>query len=211
MQELSPLRTQLSALVVLTRGLNKEKERAKRDYYSRIFDLERPEQRNTMWKKLNEVLNKGAPATKIDNLEIDGRIFNGIDLAEKFNDFFVKIGNASQSAQTTTDITKLSNTLFLKPTSASEVITLFGRIKNSRSCDPDGIQMRPIKYVLDLIAELLAHMYNLVLSTGIFPTNMQLAKVTAIYKSGDKNNLSNYRPISILPVFSKCLEKNNKR
>ena len=45
------------------------------------------------------------------------------------------------------------------------------------------------------------------LTTGVFPSRMQIAKVSVIYKSGEKNNLSNYRPVSVLPIFSKGLEK----
>lgn len=50
-------------------------------------------------------------------------------------------------------------------------------------------------------------MYNLVLESGCFPKQMQIAKVVAIYKGGDKNNLKNLRPISILPVWSKGIEQ----
>lgn len=80
-------------------------------------------------------------------------------------------------------------------------------LKNSKSTDIDGLQISPIKYVIDLLSPHLAHIYNSCLSSGIFPGRMKMAKVTVLYKTGDRNLLSNYRPISILPVFSKALEK----
>lgn len=43
-------------------------------------------------------------------------------------------------------------------------------------------------------------------SAGTFPERLQVAKVV-LFKGGDKNLISNYRPISILPIFSKCVEK----
>lgn len=80
-------------------------------------------------------------------------------------------------------------------------------LKNSKSRDVNGFQIRPIKFVLDLLLPVLTHIFNLSLSTGIFPRKMQHAKVTVLFKSGDKNKLSNYRPVSVLPVLSKGLEK----
>ena len=51
------------------------------------------------------------------------------------------------------------------------------------------------------------YVFKVSIEQGIFPDSLKIAKVTLIFKSGDKNNVSNYRPISILPVFSKFLER----
>ena len=50
------------------------------------------------------------------------------------------------------------------------------------------------------------HIFNLSLSTGIFPDKLKIAKVSRIFKNGEKDLLTNYRPISVLPCFSKILE-----
>jgi hypothetical protein len=52
----------------------------------------------------------------------------------------------------------------------------------------------------------LTFIFNLSLSNGTFPNLMKIAKVRPIFKKGQKHNIANYRPISILPVFSKILE-----
>ena len=44
-------------------------------------------------------------------------------------------------------------------------------------------------------------------TTGIFPDNLKKARVTLIPNEGDKSNLSNTRPIPVLPIFSKVFEK----
>ena len=49
--------------------------------------------------------------------------------------------------------------------------------------------------------------FSLSLKTGIFPEKMKIAKVSPIFKKVDKSILSNYRPISVLPCFSKILER----
>ena len=49
--------------------------------------------------------------------------------------------------------------------------------------------------------------FKVSIKQGIFPDSLKIAKVTPMFKSGAKYNVSNYRPISILPVFSKVLER----
>ena len=52
-----------------------------------------------------------------------------------------------------------------------------------------------------------AKTFDLSFENGIFPDSLKIAKVTPVYKSGDNSSLSNYRPISVLPCFSKMLER----
>ena len=54
---------------------------------------------------------------------------------------------------------------------------------------------------------MLTNIINKSLTTGVFPDSLKKARVTPIPKEGDKCNLRNYRPISVLPVFSKVFEK----
>lgn len=97
--------------------------------------------------------------------------------------------------------------MFLDPTDPREIITVFMELKNSKAEDAYGFQIIPVKYVIDVISGCLAHIFNACILTAIFPASMQLARVTVTYKKGNRNEFSNYRPISILPVFSKGLEK----
>lgn len=53
----------------------------------------------------------------------------------------------------------------------------------------------------------LTHFFNLCLQTATFPERLKLALVVPIFKSGNKDSFNNYRPISLLPIFSKILEK----
>ena len=51
------------------------------------------------------------------------------------------------------------------------------------------------------------HIFDLSLKKGVFPDKLKIARVTPIFKSGDKEFVSNYRPISVLSCFSKILER----
>ena len=53
----------------------------------------------------------------------------------------------------------------------------------------------------------MTYVLNLSINSGIVPAQVKLARVVSLYKSGNKSLLSNYRPVSVLPVFSKFLEK----
>jgi potassium voltage-gated channel Eag-related subfamily H protein 8 len=53
----------------------------------------------------------------------------------------------------------------------------------------------------------LAHIYNISINSGTFPEKFKIARVKPLYKKGDIYSIQNYRPISILPIFSKILEK----
>ena len=61
--------------------------------------------------------------------------------------------------------------------------------------------------IINEIAPVLSHIFNKSLLSGIVPSQLKFAKVNQIFKSGDNQVFSNYRPISILPSISKILEK----
>lgn len=81
-------------------------------------------------------------------------------------------------------------------------------LKNTNARDIDQLQMKPIKFVIDLLLPVLWHIFILYLSTGQYLKNMQLAKVSVLFTFGDRNEFSNCRRISILPIITKGLEKN---
>ena len=67
--------------------------------------------------------------------------------------------------------------------------------------------MKFIKDSLHIVACYITCIINTSFVTGIFPTAWKHALIFPIFKSGDDNDLSNYRPISLLPIVSKVLEK----
>ena len=97
--------------------------------------------------------------------------------------------------------------MFLAPTTAEEIADLVSNLKNSSSSGYDNIPTKLIKYCNVELAPVLAHINNQSLVEGIFPTNLKIAKIVPIFKTGNASTVSNYRPISILSVFSKVFEK----
>ena len=69
------------------------------------------------------------------------------------------------------------------------------------------MSVRLLKLAGPLISNCLAHICNLSLGESLFPDEWKKAKVTPIFKAGDKTDVGNYRPISVLPIISKITER----
>ena len=77
-------------------------------------------------------------------------------------------------------------------------MSVLKKMKVSKSSGLDKISSKLLKPAGNSIIELFTYLFNLVLSTGIFPDDMKLAKVTPIYKSGSKTDCGNYSSISVI-------------
>ena len=75
------------------------------------------------------------------------------------------------------------------------------------SSGKDGISIFLFISIKSIVIKPLAIIINQLLSTGIFPDRLKVAKVVPLFKKGDKSLFSNYRPISLLPSISKIFEK----
>ena len=97
--------------------------------------------------------------------------------------------------------------MFLDPVTPGDILKTITKLKPKTSLGHDNISSKLVKNSIDHIILPLTHIINQSLATGIVPHDMKIAKVIPIFKSGNKNIFNNYRPISILPAFSKILEK----
>ena len=79
-------------------------------------------------------------------------------------------------------------------------------MKTSHSRGHDGISWELLKLIADNISKCITLIINKFLHSGIFPDNLKIAKVTPIHKKGDSKLITNYRPISVLPVISTIFE-----
>ena len=87
-----------------------------------------------------------------------------------------------------------------------EVLSIIKRLKNG-AAGWDGIHARVLRTIKSIIVKPLTHVLNLSFISGIFPSELKVANVVPIFKSGDGQIFTNYQPVSVLPVFSKILER----
>ena len=134
-------------------------------------------------------------------------------IAEKFNSFFVNTSTnlAGKIPHSTTNFESyLPNitTIFRENCLTEEEFkNAFFSLKTNKSPGYDNIHVNVIRNLYNELKTPLMNIFNLSLNTGIFPDRMKVAKVTPIFKKGEKSSISNYRPISVLPCFSKILER----
>ena len=90
---------------------------------------------------------------------------------------------------------------------ATEVYNALKYLKQSGTRELDGLDTNILRLAAPLITNTLTYVFNLCIMKSTFPTAFKMAKVNPLYKSGDSANPSNNRPISIVSVLTKPLEK----
>lgn len=166
------------------------------------------------WDILNSLLGRSRPKSASREFLIEQRITcDESVIAEEFNNFFSTIGEKLASAhQNTPDFTqylqRVPDTvrLIFTPATTVEIKKLVSAMKLS-SAGHDGLPLSVFRDNIEALCDVLCHMCNLSMSTGVFPDKMKIARVCCVYKSGEPNLVKNYRPISVLPVLSKLLER----
>ena len=145
----------------------------------------------------------------IDKIEIVGKT----KTAYEFNKFFInlvpklahKIPQPLKRFESYTS--KVNTGTENKPITVNELKEAFYSLKTNKSTGYDDIRYNVVKNCFNELCDPLLHIFNLPSSSGIFPDSLKIGKVTPIYKAGDNSDLGNYRPISVLPCFSKILER----
>ena len=100
-----------------------------------------------------------------------------------------------------------NQSLFLTPVTESELKTLIIALPNKLSSAYDNINNVLLKLLSESVVKPMTICVNRSLTEGLFPQSMKLADVYPLFKSKDKSETNNYRPISLLLTLSKLLEK----
>lgn len=170
------------------------------------------------WKLINEITGKKLTNNdNINSIKVNEEQINcrsePIKACNAFNKFFSEVGlNLSKTFNTVNMIApvpldKHFDDIFTKDVDKKEVLHLFNLQKEETAAGFDKISVKLIKIILPLIIDPLITIYNKSLKEGIFPTQFKVAIVKPIFKKGNRQYLGNYRPISIITIFAKVLEK----
>ena len=185
-------------------------------YYSNKLDKVKADNKET-WRVLNEILNrkKRSICNQPENYN-DGKHIYKIpkDIANGFNKYFADIGPSLSSKIPVGKgniydhmHTNIKDSIFITRITEFEVLKTVKKFKKKKSNDPHGLSMEILMQVIPNIVKPLTYICNKSFLEGCFPDSMKISRIVPIFKAGDKSSLNNYRPISILPQFSKLLEK----
>ena len=128
-----------------------------------------------------------------------------------FNEHFATIGeklteNFKQNVNSSNfPINK--NRFVIYDTNRYEILKEIKNLNNKKSTGYDGICSKMVKFYAPVLADHLAHFFNIYFEKECFPNFLKIAKILPFYKNGDKTEPDNYRPISLLSCISKLFEK----
>ena len=136
-------------------------------------------------------------------------------IAEKFNEFFANIANKIVDSINPSNLPPCPNpsssdslfSLSDSPVTSAEIYECAKNLNDKKTQDSNGLSSNFIIKIILSISSPLKHIFSLSFSSGSVPRQLKSAKIIPLFKSGDRSSIDNYRPIALLNVFSKILEK----
>ena len=169
------------------------------------------------WKQINDLISNRNLNKQNNYFKTNYSILTDhTDIANNFNSYFTNIGpnlaNKIQNVNPTNPLTYLktldNNVFHFQDIDHESIVEqIIDNFPSKNSCGYDGISLRLLQFCKSTVIKPLLLIIRQVLNTGIFPEKLKIAKVIPIFKKGDEELFSNYRPIYILPSISKIIEK----
>ena len=188
--------------------VNRFKVKAKSEFHnSKILEAEG--NNRSIWKTIRQLLpekNKCAQtATNLNKVEDKVK-------SEEFNNHFTNIAEAIHKTISITENSSLpahfqENTFALQQTNVETVTKILKDFDQRKATGIDGLSVKFLQLIMEDISSVLTRIINKSISSGIIPCRWKQAIIKPIHKKGSKEDPNNFRPISILPVMSKVLEK----
>lgn len=195
--------------------LRKSIKLAKKKFLSKAFEDNKNDPRKT-WNLINSLTGNNTSKNAIsEEFIVDGEsITNKSDIANGLNNFFTGIASKLTSEM---DIPDVSFESYLGQPPATQFTfhtvdkDTVGKAIDNLKCKPtrdcDGLSTELLKLCKFELLEPINLIINQCITSGTFPDQLKIARVSAIFKKGNKKIFDNYRPISILPAISKIFER----
>ena len=197
--------------------ITREVKQAKTDWQKHKLDSNEGDP-SRVWSNVLTWLNWSTASTP-SSLYSGSKIENSPrKLANMMNQYYIqKVADIRSSLQTT-NVDPLATlrrmmagcpTVFqLKPVHPDTVTEIITNLKNSKACGLDNIDTSVLKIAKKELVPAITHIINLSITNAVFPNTYKRSKVAPLYKmKGDRLEMSSYRPVALLPIISKILER----
>jgi len=181
----------------------------KKVYFENAFRESLGDAKST-WLNIKILINKNH-AIKYHPMLINGVLIDDPHkISNSFNNYFINLFNSESEIDS--NFKKFlspptTSSLFFYPVSSNEILLHTKSLSNSKTLDFHNLSNNILKKLIGPLAEILTFLFNISISSGTFFDSMKISKVIPIFKSGSHNEISDYRPISIVSPLSKIFEK----
>ena len=195
--------------------INTLKRKSQKNYHTNYF-IKNMNNAKKSWAGINTILHRRSKQKISDIfLNIDGKLVTDQKVVSKlFNSYFInvadnlakKIPKPNSKYQ---DYLKNPNehSIYLQETTPDEVEKIISKMDSNKAADIYGISTKLIKEGGIVMVEIITLLFNMSINQGKFPDPLKNAKVIPAHKGDSRLEMSNYRPISLLPTLSKVFEK----
>ena len=193
-------------------------KQSKKAQYSALIN-ENNNNPGSVWKLFKEIgIKRKNNTSKIPSLKNGNNCTeDNLEMATQFNNFFVSVTSKLKEPVENCNFEKLKDFCNSKvpdgvqfnipEVSRDKVLKFLSNIDISKATGCDQIGPRLLKIAAPFIADSITYICNLSIQNSFFPDKWKIGKVTPLHKSGCKDDVNNFRPISVLPILSKILEK----
>ena len=201
---------------ILRNKITHEIRRSKYHYFKEFFDQTRNNIKKH-WDAINIILSRKKVNAQPTMIVRNGKEFRDPkEIANIINQYYVNVApdlvKKVDKQNTKKHFTEYLNSpihksFFCKLTNTNEVSEIISSLDDKKTEDIFKFPIKSIKDLKDIISEPLSLIINQSFTDGVFPDKLKIAKVIPIFKSGNRWEPKNYRPISVLPIFDKVIER----
>lgn len=190
----------------------------KQKYYANEFAkaVTKP---NEVWKILNKLTKGVKDVNNCNEIKISGVVTKDTNvIVDAINEYYANIPLDLTNKITPCDASEVDMiqsynrpqancSMRIVPATAEEILNIVSKLKDSHTRVNGCISASMLKHCINELVPYILRIVNLSLRDGLVPDDLKISKVTPIFKSGDKQDMGNYRPISVQSPISKIIEK----
>ena len=188
----------------LKREVNRRMRKAKAEHYAAVCKG-MSYQPKKVWRQLNSALGRGKSKLTPSLTHEGTTLTRPQEIVDCFLEHFSNLP-FPPAADMQQSLPTVPSTFRLSEIDEEMVLKQLSTLDERKATGPDMISARILKMVAPAIVHGLTNLFNASIRLGQFPTEWKEANVTPVPKMGTKHDVTNYRPISVIPVLAKVFE-----